>query len=482
MKLCPVILAGGSGTRLWPLSREQYPKQFLPLFGDRSLLQETLLRMDHLDASIEVLSPLLVCNENHRFMLVDQCTSVKKDPLAVLLEPEGRNTAPALTASALFLLKDQPDCILIMMPADQMIACDEHFMDAIAAGYQLAQADYLVTFGLPPRHAETGYGYVQAGSPITGAEDSGACVIQTFTEKPDRETAEEYIADGSYYWNSGIFMMKASLWCAAIQQTREDIYQACDVAVNKGSRDGDFFRLDTDAFLNCPNDSIDFAVMEKLYSTDEFKCAVVPLQSFWSDVGSWSAVWELGDETGEQNVIQGDVLTKDTENCLVRSGQRLVVVLGCKELVVVETADAVLVADKQHAQDVKDIVALLKEQGRDEHVLHRQVHRPWGSYETIDAGKQFQVKRLIINPGKKLSLQSHNKRAEHWVVVNGIATVTRGEDTFELHKDESTYIPIGTKHRLENATTDLLEIIEVQSGEYLGEDDIIRYDDDFGRA
>ncbi|MDX1519968.1 MAG: mannose-1-phosphate guanylyltransferase/mannose-6-phosphate isomerase, partial [Gammaproteobacteria bacterium] len=325
-------------------------------------------------------------------------------------------------------------------------------------------------------------GYIQSGGPVPEMSGQCAFLIESFTEKPDQQTANRYLEAGSCYWNSGIFMMKASVWCNAIQATRNDIYQACETAVKKGTRDGDFFRLDEDTFLHCPADSIDYAVMEKLQGSDQFKCAVVPMQSRWSDVGSWSAVRELSNENGRENVIHGDVITKDSENCLVRAGQRLVTILGCRDLVVVETADAVLVADREKAQDVKDIVAQLNEQGREEPVLHRKVHRPWGSYETIDAGEQFQVKRLIVKPGKKLSLQSHNKRAEHWVVVNGTATVTRGEETFDLHKDESTYIPIGTKHRLENATQDLLEIIEVQSGEYLGEDDIIRYDDDFGRA
>ena len=438
--------------------------------------------MDNLDASIETSAPLLVCNENHRFMLVDQCASVNREPLAVLLEPEGRNTAPALTASALYLLQQEPDCILVMMPADQMIDNDSHFREAIKTGYQLALENHLVTFGIKPRHAETGYGYIKAGDAISGKDNPGAFVIQSFTEKPDQATATQYLQDGSYYWNSGIFMMKASVWCAAIQKTRDEIYKACITAVENGTRDEAFFRLEPDAFLKCPADSIDYAVMEKLQGSEQFKCAVVPMQSRWSDVGSWAAVWELSGDTGEQNLIQGDVVTRDTDNCLVRSSLRLVATLGCKDLVVIETADAVLVADKHKTQDVKEIVALLKDGKREEHVLHRKVHRPWGSYETVDVGKQFQVKRLIVKPGKKLSLQSHDKRAEHWVVVNGVATVTRGEETFELHKDESTYIPVGTKHRLENATPDLLEIIEVQSGEYLGEDDIIRYDDDFGRT
>lgn len=479
-KLCPVILAGGGGTRLWPLSREYYPKQFLALNSKQSLLQETVLRLDGLEKTLDIAPPLVVCNEEHRFLVAEQIEAIRHDCLSIMLEPEGRNTAPALTVSALRLLQEHEDCVMVMMPADHKIDKPAEFRQALAAAHQLASDDYIVTFGITPDRLETGYGYIQSGAALPQSTTPQAYELQGFREKPDAEAAQQYLAAGNYLWNSGIFMMKSSIWIRAIQKTRPDIYQACVDAFQKGKQDGNFYRLDVQSFKNCPADSIDYAVMEKLHGS-EFNTAVIPLPSYWSDMGAWSAVWEKGNKDANNNVTEGDVILSDTGNSLVSAHHRLVTAVGCRDLVIVETADAVLVADKQHVQDVKNTVAELKANKREESLLHRRVYRPWGSYETIDAGPKYQVKKLVVNPGKKLSLQSHNQRAEHWVVVTGIATVTRGDDVFEMRKDESTYIPIGTKHRLENTTGDPLEIIEVQTGDYLGEDDIIRYDDDFGR-
>lgn len=479
--MAPVILAGGGGTRLWPLSREYYPKQFLSINSEWSLLQETLLRLDGLEKTIEITPALVVCNEEHRFLVAEQIAAIRHDCLNIILEPEGRNTAPALTVSALQLLRDYDDIVMVMMPADHKIDSPAEFRQALQAAYQLACNDTIVTFGITPDRAETGYGYIHTGDALPDSTTPPAFRLQGFREKPGQADAEKYLAAGNYLWNSGIFMMKASVWNNAIRQTRPDIYQACVEAQENGRQDGSFFRLDKDAFLDCPADSIDYAVMEKL-SGDQFKMAVIPLPSTWSDMGAWSAVWEKGKKDAGNNVTEGDVVLSDTGNSLVSAHHRLVTAVGCRDMVIVETADAVLVADKQRVQDVKNTVAELKAKNREESLLHRRVYRPWGSYETIDSGPKYQVKKLVVNPGRKLSLQSHGHRAEHWVVVTGTATVTRGDDVFELKKDESTYLPIGTRHRLENATSDILELIEVQTGDYLGEDDIIRYDDDFGRA
>ena len=481
MSLCPVILAGGGGTRLWPLSREHYPKQFLSLLGDYSLLQETLLRLAGLDELITLVEPLVVCNEEHRFLVAEQATAAGINIQDFILEPEGRNTAPALTVSAVHLLQKGEDPVIIMMPADHNIADVEKFQSSVNAGYQLALNNYLVTFGIKPLHAETGYGYIQYGGRIETASSTNIYRIAGFKEKPDIALAESYLAAGNYLWNSGIFMMKASVWCDAIKQLHPDIYAACYEACIRGKTDNRFFRLDKQAFTGCRNESIDYAVMEKLTTEKKSLTAIVTLDAGWSDVGTWSALWELGNRDADNNVCAGDVILKDSSNNLVKSEYRLVTAVGCNNMVIIETADAIMVADKNKSQDIKKIVDRLKSENREERITHRRVFRPWGSYESIDYGEFFQVKRLSVNPGKKLSLQSHNKRAEHWIVVKGTATVTRGEDIFQLQKNESTYIPVGTKHRLENATDELLELIEVQSGDYLGEDDIIRYEDDFGR-
>ena len=489
MSLCPVILAGGGGTRLWPLSRAHYPKQFLRLFGKNSMLQETLVRLDGpgfdaMEGNIPCLAPIIVCNEVHRFLVADQAKEIDKVLQSIILEPEGRNTAPALTVVAQALLDKGEDAVMVMMPADHIISELTHFQNTIKAGYQMAEQGYLITFGIKPEHAETGYGYIQCGEKLDELELYGINSIhkiQGFKEKPEAQLAQEYLDSGNYLWNSGIFMMKASVWCREIERFQADIYSACLQAYEKGKVDKEFYRLDKDAFTRCRSDSIDYAVMEKLTSEDATLSAVVALDAGWSDIGAWSAVWELGEQDKDGNVIDGDVIQLGTSNSLLKSEHRLVAVLGCDNLIVVETADVVMVASKDKAQEVKEIISTLKARQREERLTHRRVFRPWGYYETVDTGEHFQVKRITVNPGKKLSLQLHHKRAEHWVVVKGTATVTKGEEVFHLNKDESTYIPIEVKHRLENATDQPLEIIEVQSGSYLGEDDIERFEDDFGR-
>lgn len=466
---------------MWPLSREYFPKQFLSLSGNNSLLQETLLRLAGLNDEITLVAPLIVCNEEHRFMVAEQAEEARIKLQPIILEPEGKNTAPALTVAAIHLQQNGGDPVIIMMPADHNIIDTGKFREAVKSGYRLAMNNYMVTFGIKPLNAETGYGYIQYDGVIESVTNENIFRISGFKEKPELTLAEGYIAAGNYLWNSGIFMMKASVWCDAIGRLHPDIYSACYESYIKGTTDNLFFRLDKEAFSCCRSDSIDYAVMEKLTHEDNSLTAVVKLDAGWSDVGSWSAIWGLGNRDAENNVCTGDVIICDSRNNLIRSESRLVTALGCNNMVIIETADAIMVADKAKSQDIKKIVDGLKSGQRQERLIHRRVYRPWGSYETLDYGEHFQVKRLRINPDKKLSLQSHNRRAEHWVVVGGTATVTRGEEKFLLQKNESTYIPIGTKHRLENATDKLLELIEVQSGDYLGEDDIIRFEDDFGR-
>jgi mannose-1-phosphate guanylyltransferase/mannose-6-phosphate isomerase len=477
MKLCPVILAGGGGTRLWPLSREHYPKQFLKLFDDNTLLQNTLLRLDGLNAEVDVLDPVIICNEAHRFLVAEQSAKISRNISQIILEPKGRNTAPALTVASL----NQDDAIIIMMPADHIIRKVDVFHEVINAGIEMAQNDYLVTFGIKPNAPETGYGYIHIADEIQSINNQAVYAINDFTEKPEQSVAEKYLSSGEYLWNSGIFMMKASVWLEKIKLLQTPIYNACLDAFKNGESDGLFFRLDEPSFLKSPDDSIDYAVMEKLVQNNDEKLAVIPIDVDWSDVGAWSSVWDINDKDKNNNYIEGDVITEQTRNCLIKSDRGLIVTIGCEDMVIVDSDDAIMIANKDKTQDVKKIVEKLKVQERSESILHRKVYRPWGNYDSIDNGENFQVKRLTVNPGKKLSLQSHKKRAEHWVVVKGVATITKGEETFLLHENESTYIPLGTKHRLENAGDELLEIIEVQSGSYLGEDDIIRYDDDFGR-
>ena len=481
MKLSPVILAGGGGTRLWPLSREHYPKQFLKLFDNNTLLQNTLLRLDGLNTSVEVSDPVIICNEVHRFLVAEQSAQISRNLSNIILEPVGRNTAPALTVASLHQNEKQGDAVIIMMPADHIIGKVELFHQAINAGVEMAQDNYLVTFGIKPTTPETGYGYIHIADEIQTFSSLSIRAISGFTEKPDQSLAEEYLNSGDYLWNSGIFMMKASVWLEKIKLLQQPIYDACLEAFNNGKTDRLFFRLDEQSFLKSPDDSIDYAVMEKLAQSNDDNLAVIPIDVGWSDVGAWSSVWEINDKDSNNNYIEGDVIVEDSSNCFIRSDRRLIVTIGCQDMVIVDSDDAIMIADKNKTQDVKKIVDKLKDDKRSESLLHRKVYRPWGSYDSVDTGENFQVKRLTINPGKKLSLQLHHKRAEHWVVVSGVATVTKGEEQFLLHENESTYIPVGMKHRLGNATDKLLEIIEVQSGSYLGEDDIVRFDDDFGR-
>ncbi|MCI0507724.1 MAG: mannose-1-phosphate guanylyltransferase/mannose-6-phosphate isomerase [Gammaproteobacteria bacterium] len=493
MSIQPVILSGGSGTRLWPLSRELYPKQLLPLVSDNSMLQDTLLRLYKKPASSGVSSlagitiepPIIVSNNEHRFLVAEQLRQIGIANGRIFLEPVGRNTAPALTLAA---LSCDADSILLVMPADHVILDTGKFASACMTANALAEGNWLVTFGIVPRHAETGYGYIKKGGELPGnnPQNPVPCVIDQFVEKPDFETAQRYIESGSYLWNSGMFMLKASVWLKQLERFRPDILRACRQAFNQGKKDLDFFRADTAAFANCPSDSIDYAVMEKVAGNanagNDVSAAVVPLDAGWSDVGAWSSLWEVGNQDEQGNVIKGDVKTHDVTGSFLYAEHRFVAGVGIKDLVVVETADAVLVADKQRAQDVKKIVEWLKEQERDERLVHRQVYRPWGSYEGVTAGDRFQVKRIVVNPGASLSLQMHHHRAEHWIVVKGTAKVTRGGEVFLITENQSTYIPLGEKHRLENPGTVPLEIIEVQSGTYLGEDDIVRFEDNYGRG
>lgn len=483
MNTQPVILSGGAGTRLWPLSREQYPKQLLSFLGEHTLLQQTVQRLEGLSRLVgQVAEPIIVCNEQHRFLVAEQLRSIDCHPDAILLEPIGRNTAPALTVAALASMKAGDDVVLLVMPADHVISDIGQYHAAVAEAVNLADKGALVTFGIVPTQAETGFGYIRKGDPI---EDSSAAVISAFVEKPDAETAQAYVDSGEYLWNSGMFVMRASVWLEKLGKYQPDMLSACSEAYKAAGDDLDFSRLEAKAFEACPADSIDYAVMEKLGGEGDMdnnsQAAVVPLDAEWSDLGAWSAIWEVGDNSKEGNVTKGDVLSHGCRNSLFHSEHRLVAGVGVEDLLVVETADAVLVAHKNHAQDVKKIVEQLKADGRSERLVHRQVFRPWGSYEGIDAGERFQVKRIVVKPGASLSLQMHHYRAEHWIVVKGTAKVTCGDKEFLLSENQSTYIPIGEKHRLENPGTLPLEIIEVQSGGYLGEDDIVRFEDVYGR-
>lgn len=477
MTIHPVILSGGSGTRLWPLSREHYPKQLLPLVRELTLLQETATRLNGLK---DVADPLFVCNEEHRFLVAEQVRQINKTAAGILLEPVGRNTAPAITLAALALVKNGQDAVMLAMPADHVIQDNAAFGRAVECGARLAQDDFLVTFGIVPHAPETGYGYIRRADPIKTANvpDNSSPVYRVgeFVEKPDAATAQGYVESGDYLWNSGIFMLRATVWLNEIARFRPDIAQACGLAFERGQKDADFYRIDKTAFSACPSDSIDYAVMEK---TD--RAAVVPLDAGWSDIGAWSTLWEVSPHDANGNVIQGDVETHTTRNTLLIAQHRFLAAIGLEDVIVVETADAVLVAHKNSAQDVKEIVNRLKQRKRPEYKMHRKVFRPWGSYEGVDAGLRFQVKRIIVNPGAALSLQMHHHRAEHWIVVTGTARVTRGEEVFLISENQSTYIPLGTRHRLENPGTIPLEMIEVQSGGYLGEDDIVRFDDRYNR-
>ncbi len=471
--LIPVILSGGSGTRLWPLSRELYPKQLLPLVGKGTMLQETLARLNGVD---NVGSPIVVCNESHRFLVAEQLREVGATPQSILLEPAGRNTAPAVAVAAMAAVAGESsgkaaDPVLLVLPADHVIRNVAAFRAAVSIGRKAAEQGKLVTFGVVPDKPETGYGYIKRA-----AGDGPTYSIAQFVEKPDLETATRYVESKEYFWNSGMFMFKATTVLDELRALAPDIYEACAHAFTAAKRDLDFTRLPPKEFGACRSDSLDYAVMEKTKHG-----VVVPLDAGWSDVGSWSALHEAIPADANNNVCLGDVLTEDSSGCYLQSTSRLVAAVGLKDHVVVETKDAVLVAPKDRVQDVKQLVAQLKKQGRYETSLHREVFRPWGSYDSIDAGDRFQVKRLTVKPGAEMSLQMHHHRAEHWIVVSGTARITRGEETFLLEENQSTYIPLGAKHRIANPGKIPLHIIEVQSGTYLGEDDIVRIEDRYGR-
>ena len=487
MLIQPVVLSGGSGTRLWPLSREKYPKQLLPLIGDDSLLQATVRRVEGI-AGCDLAAPMVVCNEDYRFVIAEQLRLMGK-PGTIVLEPTGRNTAPALTLAALAASRNASDPILLVMPADHVITDVAAFQNAVRQGAALADGGAVVTFGITPEAPETGYGYIQSGAAFA-APSASARLIARFVEKPDLATAQAYLKEGTYLWNSGLFMMRASVWLTAMGACRADILSACQDAWALGSTDGDFVRVGTEAFAACPSDSIDYAVMERIAKQTTASGTqtaslptgvVIPLTAGWSDVGAWDALWQVLPKDASGNVAQGDVLLQDCHDTLALSEGRLVACVGVSDLVVIETADAILVAHKDKTQDVKKIVDSLKKQGRSESSIHRKVFRPWGSYDGVDAGERFQVKRIVVTPGGILSLQMHHHRAEHWIVVSGTAKITKGEETFLLSENESTFIPLGTTHRLENPGRVPLEMIEVQSGSYLGEDDIVRFEDVYGR-
>jgi mannose-1-phosphate guanylyltransferase / mannose-6-phosphate isomerase len=470
--LYPVVLSGGSGSRLWPLSRALLPKQFLPLVSNKTMLQETVLRVAR---GADIANPIVVCNVEHRFLVAEQLREVNVRAHSILLEPEGRNTAPAVAVAALCAIAEDPDAILLVLPADHRIADVSAFAADVQRARSLAETGRLVTFGIRPYHAATGYGYIRRGPSHAGIAEAFA--VAKFVEKPNASTAEEFVKSGEFYWNSGMFVLPARQYLAELERFRPDVSRASKESFERSTRDLDFCRLDAQAFGDCPSDSIDYAVMEKT------SVASMVAASFdWNDIGSWSSLWDTGTKDKAGNTSRGDVFLDGAKNCYVRSESRLVAAVGVDDLVIVETDDAVLVAHKDAAQNVKNTVEMLKTSKRGEHLSHKRVYRPWGYYESIDDGMRFQVKRIMVNPGHKLSLQMHHHRAEHWIVVSGTARVTRGEEQVLLSENESTYIPLGVTHRLENPGKLPLHLIEVQSGSYLGEDDIVRFDDDYKRA
>ncbi|WP_284160143.1 mannose-1-phosphate guanylyltransferase/mannose-6-phosphate isomerase [Xanthomonas citri] len=462
----PIILSGGSGTRLWPLSRESYPKQFLPLVGDKSMLQSTWLRA----APVAGHAPIVVANEEHRFMAAEQLQQLGVKPSAILLEPKGRNTAPAIAVAALEATRDGADPLLLVLPSDHVIQNEAAFQAAVTLAATAAEQGKLVTFGIKPTAPETGYGYIKASA------GAGASAVERFVEKPDLATAQSYLASGEYYWNSGMFLFRASRYLEELRKFHPAIADACQKAWENGKRDADFTRLDKDAFAASPSDSIDYAVMEKTADA-----VVVPLDAGWNDVGSWSSLLDVSNQDAQGNAHHGDVIQLDCQNTYAY-GSRLIAMVGLEDVVVVETPDAVLVGHRDRIQEVKDVVSQIKTAGRSEATWHRKVYRPWGAYDSIDMGQRHQVKRITVRPGAVLSLQMHHHRAEHWIVVSGTAEVTRGEEVLLLTENQSTYIPLGVTHRLRNPGKLPLELIEVQSGSYLGEDDIVRFEDTYGRA
>ena len=471
----PVIMAGGSGTRLWPLSRAGYPKQFLVLSGERSLFQQAVARLQALSADdITVRPPCIVGNEEHRFLVLDQLGALGVEPSAALLEPIGRNTAPALTLAALAALEDGQDPVLVVTPADQTVVDEPAFTGALQRAVRLAAGGAIAILGIAPDRPETGYGYIRT------ATTDGSPRVERFVEKPDLATAQAYLAEGRYFWNAGMFVLKASVWMAALERFRPDIAAATRTAWAARSTDAKFVRPGRAEFAAVPSESVDYAVMEQCPASD-IDIRMVELAAGWNDLGAWEAVWQVAAKDAQGNASVGDAIVKDSANTLVHATSRLVSVVGLSNVVVVETPDAVLVADRERSQEVKQIVAQLGREQRDEHTLHRKVHRPWGWYDSIDSGPRFQVKRILVKPGASLSLQKHHHRAEHWIVVSGTAEVTNGDTVTLLTENQSTYIPLGQLHRLANPGKVPLEIIEVQSGSYLGEDDIVRYEDTYGR-
>jgi mannose-1-phosphate guanylyltransferase/mannose-6-phosphate isomerase len=466
--IIPVVLSGGSGTRLWPLSRKLHPKQFIELIGETTLFQEAVLRLPE---SIE--SPLIICNEEHRFLAAEQLRKINKKPKSIILEPVGKNTAPAIALAALKSIQESKDAILLVLSADHLIQDIGKFHQAIALATKQAEQNKLVTFGIAPNKIETGYGYIKANI----SKNKNYYDIDEFVEKPDYKTAKKYVDSGGYFWNSGMFMFKASVYLSELEKYEPEILSACQKSCQTEFHDLDFIRLNVQEFLKCPSQSIDYAVMEKTKNS-----SMVILDANWNDVGSWAALWDSQTKDNDNNLIVGDVILDKVSDTYIHStSNRLVSVIGLSDLIVVDTQDAVLVTNKDHAQDVKNIVEKIKKNGRLESDQHRKTLRPWGYYDSIDRGEGFQVKRILVNPGAKLSLQKHSHRAEHWVVVKGKAQVICGEKKFQLVENQSTYIPLGEIHRLENIENTPLEIIEIQTGSYLGEDDIIRIDDDYDR-
>lgn len=479
--LIPIIMAGGTGSRLWPLSRELYPKQFLKVSGENSMLQQTVARLK----GLEHLDPILICNEEHRFIAAEQIRSGGFSHSGIILEPVGRNTAPAIALAALKALEDSEkidqddDPILLVLAADHLIENQSAFQSAVKQAYSFAQQGQLVTFGIVPRSPEVGYGYIRRGDSL----ENSAYKVDGFREKPSLDTAQEYVDSGEYYWNSGMFMFKASQYIDELRNHNPEILDACIKAMSSTQKDLDFVRIEKESFEACPSDSIDYAVMEPVCSpTGSGNAVVVPMDAGWSDVGSWSALWEVSEKDDNDNVHKGDVIAVRSDNNYVYSENKLIATVGVDNLVIVETKDAILVADKSQVQDVKSIVQRLKDAERTEYKVHREVYRPWGKYDSIDFGARDQVKRITVNPGQKLSIQKHFHRSEHWIVVAGTASVTNGDNVILVTEDESTYIPLGTIHALENPGKIPLEMIEVQTGSYLGEDDIVRFEDRYGRV
>ena len=466
--IVPVILSGGSGTRLWPLSRKLYPKQFLSLVNETTLFQDTIIRLPD-----EVTDPLIICNEEHRFIVSEQLRQINSKNNGVILEPVGKNTAPAIAIAAMHLLNEKEDPTLLVLSADHLIKDNEQFRNSIKIASKIADTGKMVTLGIYPDKPEIGYGYIE----VDNSKKNKHYNIISFTEKPNLKVAEKYFNSGNYYWNSGIFMFKASVYLKELEKYEPEIYSICKKSCIQISKDMDFIRLDNEAFSKCPNKSIDYAVMERTNDG-----VLVPFNGKWNDIGSWEALWEVKTKDNNNNVSEGDVKLNKVKNSFIHSSNRLVAVHNLADVIIIDTQDALLVSSKKSSQDIKNIVKKLKNDNRSEPDNHRKVYRPWGYYDSIDFGEGFQVKRIFVNPGAKLSLQKHKKRAEHWVIVKGIALITCGEKVFQLKENQSTYIPKGEIHRLENCETSPLEIIEIQTGSYLGEDDIIRFEDVYGRA